>query len=66
MSEFFLFCISKGFQLAIEVNKAAPSPALKDFLHTLETEEFQSKVKALRDQVENFAVQYPMPGNADF
>ena len=58
--------VDRGFQLAIEINKAAASPALKDFLHTLESEEFQSKIKALRDQVESFAVQYPMPGNEDF
>lgn len=58
--------VDQGFKLAMEINKAAASPALKDFKETLHTEEFQAKVKALRNDIENFAVNFPMPGNADF
>jgi len=58
--------VDQGFKLAIEINKASASPSFKDFKEKLHTEEFQTKVKSLRENVENFALQYPMPGHADF
>lgn len=57
--------IDQGFKLAIEVDKKSASHLLKDFNKTLETEEFSVKVKALRENVENFAVNFAMPGHAD-
>lgn len=58
--------VDQGFKLAMEVNKAAASPALRDFKEKLNTDEYQAKVKALRDNIENFAVKFPMPGNENF
>jgi glycine hydroxymethyltransferase len=58
--------IDRGFQLAIEINKASSSPALKDFKEKLHSDEFKAKIQTLRDQVENFAVNFPMPGLDDY
>jgi len=38
---------------------------MKDFNKCLESEEIHEKVKALREKVENFAINFPMPGHAD-
>lgn len=57
--------VDQGFKLAIECSKAAASESNKDFKEKLHTEEFQAKVKALREKVENFALTFPMPGHAD-
>lgn len=54
--------IHKGLTFALEV-KASCGPALKDFKAKLDTDpECQRKLKELRDQVENFALQFFMPG----
>lgn len=54
--------IDAGFKLAIEINKASKGPLLKDFKETMSRDEFQVKIKELREQVESFANQFPMPG----
>jgi len=58
--------VDQGLKLAVEVNKAAVSPANKDFKEKYATEEFQKKISELRNKIENFAVNYPMPGHADY
>lgn len=58
--------IDQGFKLAIEIDQKAASHSLKDFNECLHTDEFQAKIKALRENVENFAIKFPMPGNADY
>lgn len=57
--------IDKGLQLAIEV-KAESGPILKEFKAKLEDKKFQEKLKALKEEVENFAMKFPMPGYEDF
>jgi len=58
--------IDKGLKLAIEI-KASCGPTLKEFKEKLAGDEtFQTKLRALRDQVEDFAAKYPMPGNEVF
>ncbi len=52
--------------MAIEVNKAASGSTLKDFKEKLNTEEFKAKVQAIRAKVEEFAVNFPMPGFDDY
>ena len=54
--------IDQGFKLAIEINKAASGPLLKDFLAKMNSDEYKAKLKELRENVENFAVNFPMPG----
>jgi glycine hydroxymethyltransferase len=54
--------IDAGFKLAIEINKASKGPLLKDFKETMAKEEFQIKIKELKEKIENFACQFPMPG----
>ncbi len=51
--------------MAIEINKAAKSPALKDFKEKMAEEEFKIKIHDLKEKIENFAVQFPMPGLVD-
>lgn len=54
--------IDRGFQLAIEINKTARGTTLKDFKERMHDQDIKAKLKNLRDEIESFAVQYPMPG----
>jgi len=58
--------IDQGFKLAVEINQAPGGQTLKDFKEKMVRPEFQQKLKALKEQVENFAVQFPMPGLDDY
>ncbi len=58
--------IDQGFKLAVEINKAAGGNTLKDFKEKMSDAEFKSKLHELKEKVENFAVQYPMPGFDDY
>jgi glycine hydroxymethyltransferase len=54
--------IDRGFKLAVEINKSAKGTLLKDFKERMHDEEIKNKLAELKQQVESFAVQYPMPG----
>lgn len=58
--------IDRGLKLAKEINQNAPGKLLVDFKATLEKAEFQAKIKVIRDDVEKFARQFPLPGYADY
>lgn len=58
--------IDQGFKLAVEINQAPGGQLLKDFKEKMQRPEFQEKIKVLREKVENFAVQFPMPGFDDY
>jgi hypothetical protein len=51
-----------GFKLAAEINKAASGPTLKDFKEKMSDEHFKEKIKQLREKIEEYASQFPMPG----
>ncbi|XP_071965043.1 serine hydroxymethyltransferase, cytosolic-like [Antedon mediterranea] len=53
--------IDKGISIALEI-KAASGPLLKEFIATMESETYQKKIATLRDEVETFAVKFPLPG----
>ena len=55
-----------GFKLAVEINKAASSPALKDFKEKMAAPEFKQKLHDLKQSVEEFAAQFPMPGLEEY
>ncbi|KAG8188573.1 hypothetical protein JTE90_007179 [Oedothorax gibbosus] len=58
--------IHNGLQLALDV-KSKSGPLLKDFKSKLaEDPEFQQRVKELRNNVENFASQFPLPGYEEY
>lgn len=58
--------IHRGLQLALEI-KAASGPTLKEFKDKLNTDPiFQSKIKVIRHEVEEFAAKFPMPGYDDY
>jgi len=54
--------IDQGLKLAVEINKAAASQTLKDFKEKMNDESFKVKISELRAKVEEYAVQFPMPG----
>lgn len=54
--------IHRGFQLAIEINKSTTGTTLKDFKEKIHDPTFQAKIKELKESVENYASQFPMPG----
>jgi len=57
--------LHKGVQLALEVKAACTGTQLKEFKDKVHTEPFQSKVNALREEVETYASKFFMPGLAD-
>ncbi len=57
--------IDRGFKLAVEINKSAKGVTLKDFKERMHDEDVKAKLAALREQVEEFASQFPMPGLED-
>jgi len=54
--------IDRGFKLAVEINKSAKGTLLKDFKERMHDEEIKTKLAELKQQVESFAENYPMPG----
>ena len=55
--------LHQGIQLGLDIAKAS-GPTTKDFIATMENnEEFKSKIKALREEVEEFSAKFPMPGH---
>lgn len=53
--------IDRGLKLGLEVQQAS-GPEFKKFTEVLLGEQFKGKVEALRKEVEEFAVKFPMPG----
>jgi glycine hydroxymethyltransferase len=56
--------IHGALQLAVNIQTAS-GPKLVDFKAKLKTEEFSSQVQALRTKVEQFAVNFRLPGHDD-
>ena len=54
--------LHQGIQLGLEIVKAS-GPTLKDFNATMEKDEFAARIKALRDEIEEYSEKYPMPGH---
>ena len=55
-----------GLKLALEIKKASPGVALKDFVATMESAEYKTKVKELKSKVESFASKFSLPVHHDF
>lgn len=57
--------IDRALNLAVEI-QAVSGPKLVDYKKVLhENSEFGAKIDALRQQVEDFAMQFPLPGRED-
>ena len=54
-----------GIKLAVEINKAANGTTLKDFKEKMHDEVFKAKIQELKNNVETFACEFPMPGLAE-
>jgi glycine hydroxymethyltransferase len=57
--------IDQGFKLAVDINKSAKGATLKDFKERMHDDDVRARLAALREKVEEFAAQYPMPGLED-
>lgn len=58
--------VDQGFKLAVEINKACgPTATVKDFAQKMHSDEFKLKIRNLKQRIEEFAVQFPMPGFDD-
>uniref|UniRef100_T1IRF2 Serine hydroxymethyltransferase n=1 Tax=Strigamia maritima TaxID=126957 RepID=T1IRF2_STRMM len=58
--------IDKGIKLALQI-KSTSGPTLKEFKDTLNNNsQFQDNIKQLRNEVETFASNFPMPGYAEY
>ncbi|KAB7506743.1 Serine hydroxymethyltransferase, cytosolic [Armadillidium nasatum] len=57
--------IHRAVLLANDIQKVS-GPKLADFKQCVHKEEFSSKIEALKKEVEDFASQFPLPGNSEF
>ncbi|CAG9802357.1 unnamed protein product [Chironomus riparius] len=57
--------IHRGLELSKEIASKS-GPKLVDFKAAVHSEQFAGKVKAIRDDVEEFSMKYPMPGYEDY
>ncbi|KAL7028392.1 hypothetical protein ACKWTF_005816 [Chironomus riparius] len=57
--------IHRGLELSKEIASKS-GPKLVDFKAAVHSEQFAEKVKAIRDDVEEFSMKYPMPGYEDY
>merc|ERR1711887_396531 len=56
--------INSAMELAVEIQQSS-GPKLVDFKKSLHDEKFTVKIKALKNDVENFAFQFRLPGHED-
>lgn len=56
--------IDRGIKIGLEVQKLS-GPEQKKFEEVLSGDQFKGKVDALKNEVEEFAVKFPMPGHDD-
>lgn len=54
--------IDRGIQLGLEVQKVS-GPEQKKFEEVLLGDQFKSRVEALKNEVEEFSIKFPMPGH---
>lgn len=54
--------IDQGIKLGLEIQEVSGTD-FKKFLETLKEEKFQARITSLRDEVEEFALKFPMPGH---
>lgn len=57
--------IHRGLELSKEIANVS-GPKLVDFKAAVHSDQFTPKVKALRDEVENFSATFPMPGYEEY
>ena len=54
--------IDRAIQLALSINASDPNQTVKDFKAKTKQDEYATKLEQLKEEVEQFAAQYPMPG----
>ncbi|CAG2103084.1 unnamed protein product [Medioppia subpectinata] len=58
--------IDEGLKLAQEIKAASPGVLLKDFVATMKSEKYHSKIVSLKENIESFAEKFQMPGYEDY
>ncbi|RWS29926.1 glycine/serine hydroxymethyltransferase-like protein [Leptotrombidium deliense] len=58
--------IHKGMEIALEIKASTSGSLFKDFLATMNSEVFSTRISHLRKEVENFAEKFFMPGFESF
>lgn len=63
-----IFCPAAhtGLKLALDIKAASPGNLLKDFVATMNSPAWQAKIVQLRDEVENYAAKFPLPGYDEY
>lgn len=54
--------IDRAVQIAREINQTDPNQNVKDFKANMKLEQYAKKLDELKEEIEAFASQYPMPG----
>lgn len=54
--------IDRAIQIALEINLTNPNQLVKDFKVNMKLEQYAQKIDALKEEVEEFAAKFPMPG----
>lgn len=54
--------IDQGIKLGLEIQEVSGQD-FKKFVETLKEDQFQGRITSLRNEVEEFASKFPMPGN---
>jgi len=54
--------IDRAIQIALDINGKEPTQLLKDFKANMKLEQHAKKLDELKEEIENFAAKFPMPG----
>jgi glycine hydroxymethyltransferase len=54
--------IDRAIQIALDINLSNPNQTVKDFKANMKLDQHTKKLDELKEDIENFASKFPMPG----
>lgn len=54
--------IDRAIQIALEINLSNPAQTVKDFKANIKLDQYAKKIEQLKEEIEEFASKFPMPG----
>jgi glycine hydroxymethyltransferase len=54
--------IDRAIQIALDINSSNPNQTVKEFKANMQNEQHAKKIAQLKDEIEEFAAKFPMPG----
>jgi len=54
--------IDRAIQIALDINLSNPNQTVKDFKANMKLDQYTKKLDELKEDIENFASKFPMPG----